>query len=224
MHTFFAVNGFLRITPSIRPRFQFRDFVEKVFSSFDFLSVPLYIPVFHSSTIEFIRRMLQVNGETEEIKLAQLPSLRITVFNHVWPYLAYIITHSPTLNLNHQNRADHESDVTICHRNISCMERNGEELDERFLLEQAKWEVRWLTEVENEKTLKERILTVESRASGWMTENWERQKRRERMQRKEGWDDAVEARVAGLNPEMSPDLKGKVFKLGVLASFNPYDS
>ncbi|KAK2959512.1 hypothetical protein BLNAU_5561 [Blattamonas nauphoetae] len=224
IHTFSAVSSFLQITPHIRPRLQSGDFVEKVFSSFDFLSVPLYIPVFHLYTVMFIRGMFEVNEETDEIKQATLQSLRITVYNHVWPYLVYIITHSPTLNLSRQNRVCHEIDVTICHRNVCDMEMKGEELDEGFLLEQAKWEVRWLTEVENEKTTKERILTFEHRASGWMTENKERQKRRERMQRKEGWDDAVEARVTGFNPEMSPDLKGTVFKLGVLASFNPFNS
>ncbi|KAK2956160.1 hypothetical protein BLNAU_8940 [Blattamonas nauphoetae] len=218
--TFSAISNLLKIEPENRTRLQSGDLMRKLFSSFDFQSVPLSEAEFHLFTVNFIRQMLTVNGATEEIKQAQFPSLRVSVYNHVWKYLSHVITHSPALTLNETNREIHEDDVSLCYRHIFFMEVAADELDEAFLLEQAKWEVRWLTEVENEERLDFRILTCGNRAYRWRTEKRGRLKRRERMLRKEGWDDAVETRVVGLHPEVSEDLRSKVLAFGILALFN----
>ncbi|KAK2950899.1 hypothetical protein BLNAU_14201 [Blattamonas nauphoetae] len=218
--TFSSIISLLTIAPENRTRLQSGNLVEKLFSSFDFQSVPLSKAEFHAFTVKFIRHMLAVDGATEEIKQAQFPSLRVSVYNHVWKYLSHVITHSPALTLNEIHRELHEDDVSLCYRHIFFMEVAADELDEAFLLEQAKWEVRWLTEVENEKTLDLRIFTCGNRAYRWRTEKWGRLKRRERMLRKEGWDDALETRVVGLHPEVSEDLRSKVLAFGILALFN----
>ncbi|KAK2955046.1 hypothetical protein BLNAU_9977 [Blattamonas nauphoetae] len=215
--TFSAIITLLEIGPENRTRLQSGNLVKKLFSSFDFQSVPLTEADFHSFTVNFIRQMLAVDGATEEIKQAQYPSLRGSVYDHVWKYLSHVITHSPALTLYDTHREKHEDDVSTCYRHIFFMEVAADELDEAFLLEQAKWEVRWLTEVENEETLDFRILTCGNRAYRWRTEKWGRLKRRERMLRKEGWDDAVETRVVGLHPEVSEDLRSKVLAFGILA-------
>ncbi|KAK2954430.1 hypothetical protein BLNAU_10598 [Blattamonas nauphoetae] len=78
------------------------------------------------------------------------------------------------------------------------MELRSDEHDADVVSELVKWEVRTMDEMENEANFVGLFQSMTSRTSEWNRNKRERQKRREVLLREEGWDDAFELRVVGI--------------------------
>ncbi|KAK2959441.1 hypothetical protein BLNAU_5490 [Blattamonas nauphoetae] len=88
------------------------------------------------------------------------------------------------------------------------MELRADEHDADFVSEMVKWETRTMVEMENEKPFGSVFRSMLNRTYEWKRNKRERQKRREVLLREEGWDDALEQRVVGIEVDTNQDMMG----------------
>ncbi|KAK2962069.1 hypothetical protein BLNAU_3125 [Blattamonas nauphoetae] len=100
------------------------------------------------------------------------------------------------------------------------MELRSDELDVDCVSELVKWEVRTMVEMENEEKLKFVFRSMLNRTSEWNHPKRERQKRREVLLREEGWDDAFELRVVGLEVDANETMKDLATYFSVELAYN----
>ncbi|KAK2953624.1 hypothetical protein BLNAU_11488 [Blattamonas nauphoetae] len=100
------------------------------------------------------------------------------------------------------------------------MELRSDEIDADFVPELVKWEVRTMVEMENEEYFKRVFMSIGNRTWKWNRDKRERQKRREVRLREEGWDDAFELRVVGIEVDTIQSIHKNAKAFRIEQAFN----
>ncbi|KAK2956344.1 hypothetical protein BLNAU_8711 [Blattamonas nauphoetae] len=179
-----------------------------MFETVDFASLPLseYNTLFIFTN--FIAFMCDPIGDAEKSRFEQYPLIRVSVFDPAKQFILFMFHNSDKLVLNEKAKCEHNLHLCRIHRHIKNMELRSDEHDADIVSELVKWEVRMMVEMENEETLEKVFQSLLSRTREWRRTKRELQKRREVLLREEGWDDAFELRVVGIEVDTSPGIQG----------------
>ncbi|KAK2952729.1 hypothetical protein BLNAU_12378 [Blattamonas nauphoetae] len=128
------------------------------------------------------------------------PLIRVSVFEPAKQYVTFMFQNYDRLTLDHPiDREDHENAVCLIHCHLKIVELRSDEHEPAFVSVLVKWEVRTMVEMEYETYFAIVIESVGNRTHEWQECKQDRQKRRERLLREEGWDDALDLRVVGIH-------------------------
>ncbi|KAK2950546.1 hypothetical protein BLNAU_14540 [Blattamonas nauphoetae] len=185
----------------MREKFMTANLVGRMFETDDFDSLPLLEPKTLLQLAKFIGCMLDPSGDDEEARFEQYPLIRVSVFEPAKQFLIFIFHNSDNLILDEKEQCEFERCLCMIHNHLKDMELRFDELDTDVVSELVKWEVRQMVKVENEETFETFFESMLNRTSEWNQDKRERQKRREALLREEGWDDAFELRVVGIEAD-----------------------
>ncbi|KAK2961204.1 hypothetical protein BLNAU_3972 [Blattamonas nauphoetae] len=201
-----AITNIVINYPSMKERFMTANLVGRMFETVDFVSLPLSESRTLSYLTDFITRMCFRIGFDVETRFEQLPLIRVSVFEPAKQFLIFMFRNSDKLILNDEDKADFESFLCWIHNRIKNMELRSDEHDADIVSELVKWEGRTMVEMENEEHFEIVFESMLNRTSEWNRDKRERQKRREVRLREEGWDDAFELRVVGIEVDSYQDI------------------
>ncbi|KAK2953679.1 hypothetical protein BLNAU_11400 [Blattamonas nauphoetae] len=191
--------------PSMGARFM-KVNLRRMLETVDFVSLPLS----ESSTLfqltNFIANMFPPNGEIEQALVEQYPLIRVSMFEPATQFITFMFRISDNLILNEDDIVEHENRMCQIHHHIKNIELRSDEHDTDFVSELVKWEMRTMVAMENEANFEIVFASLLNRTWEWRQFERERQKRREVLLREEGWDDAFELRVVGIEVETDQDL------------------
>ncbi|KAK2946774.1 hypothetical protein BLNAU_18304 [Blattamonas nauphoetae] len=151
--------------------------------------------------------MLEPNEFGTAALLKQYQLIRVYVLEPAKPFLISLFHNSDKLILDEQEQTQFEIVLSRIHRDITRMEHRSDEHDTDFVSELVKWEVRTMVEMENERAVEEFFKNMLNRTQEWKRDKPDRQKRREVVMREEGWDDAFELRVVGIEADTNQSLR-----------------
>ncbi|KAK2959454.1 hypothetical protein BLNAU_5503 [Blattamonas nauphoetae] len=197
--------------------------VGKLFETIDFVSRPLSESKTLFLLTNFIFYILQPIRNDKEARFEQYPRIRVYVFQPAKPFIIFILHNSDKLILDEEDNTQHENRLCWIHNHINNMELRSDEHDAAFVSELVKWEMRTMVEMENEEHFEIVFQSILSRTWKWNRDKPERQKRREVLLREEGWNDAVELRVVGIEVDASRDLVDLAEKFRIEQTFNADD-
>ncbi|KAK2961078.1 hypothetical protein BLNAU_3846 [Blattamonas nauphoetae] len=206
--------------PSMREQFLKANLVGGMFETVDFVSLPLSESNTLFTLTKFITNMLNPIGDDEEAQFEQYPLIRVSVFEPAKQFITFIFHHSDTLLLEEEDKAELDSHLFWIHNRIKNMELRSDEHDADFVSELRKWEVRQMVEMENEMNFGIVIGSMLNRTYKWNREKRERQKRREVRLREEGWDDAFELRVVGMEVDTNRNVQTVVRRFRIKLALN----
>ncbi|KAK2961139.1 hypothetical protein BLNAU_3907 [Blattamonas nauphoetae] len=187
------------VFPSMKKQFMTTNLVGRMFETVDFASLPLSESNTHHELTRFLAWMMEPIGDTEEAHFEQYPLIRLSVFEPVKHFITFLFNISDKLILSDEDKDELEDRICWIHCRITHMELRSDEYDTNFVSELAKWEIHTMIEKENEEDLKIILWSMLDRTWEWNRAKPERQKRREVVLREEGWDDAFELRVVGID-------------------------
>ncbi|KAK2955409.1 hypothetical protein BLNAU_9637 [Blattamonas nauphoetae] len=218
--TFVTITNIIINSPSMREQFITGNLVGKMFETIDFVSLPLSESNSFVSLTKFIRCMLTPIGDDLEVWLQQYPLIRVSVFEPAKQFITFMFHNSDKLILNEDAKTQLENCLSWIHNNIKNMEQRAEEHDADFVSELVKWEMRTMIEMENEDHFKIVFTSMLNRTQEWNRAKRERQKRREGRLREEGWDDAFELRVVGIEVDPNQEMLNGAGQFRTVQSFN----
>ncbi|KAK2945186.1 hypothetical protein BLNAU_19875 [Blattamonas nauphoetae] len=182
--------------PTTRHSFR-SEFFERIVKSVDFVNCPLSESETHLYLTQFIVLMLESTDDEEFMEHYRV--IRVSIFEPAKQYVSFIFQNWDRLTLDHPvDRSNHGKAVCLIHCHIKNMEIKSDEHEPALVSILVKWEVRQMIELENEDHVRTVFESIGSRTEDWQTNKQDRQKRREELLREEGWDDAFELRVVGI--------------------------
>ncbi|KAK2961200.1 hypothetical protein BLNAU_3968 [Blattamonas nauphoetae] len=215
-----TISNILIDYPSMRKQFMTADLVVRMFETVDFVSLPLSESKTLFVLTKFITWMFTPIGDDREAWFQQYPLIRVSVFEPAKQFITFIFHNSDKLILKEEDKTRLENCICWIHFNVNNMELRSDEIEADFVSELVKWEVRTMIEMENEEYFKRVFRSMLNRTSEWNQNNRERQKRREVVLREEGWDDAFELRVVGIEVGSNQKVQGLARRFRVRMTFN----
>ncbi|KAK2950521.1 hypothetical protein BLNAU_14514 [Blattamonas nauphoetae] len=192
--------------PTMREQFMTANLVGRMFERDDFVSLPLSESntLFHLT--RFIDWMFPPIGENEDARFEQYRLIHVSVFKPAKQFLTFMFHNSHKLVLDEEAQTELNNDLCWIHRHIKNIELRSDELDADFVSELVKWEVQKMVEMENEDCFDVFFDAICDRTVEWKEDKPERQKRREVSLKEEGWDDAFELRVVGIEADVNEEM------------------
>ncbi|KAK2950533.1 hypothetical protein BLNAU_14527 [Blattamonas nauphoetae] len=190
----------------MREKFMTANLVGRMFETDDFDSLLFSESRTLLQLAKFIGCMLDPSGDDEEAHFEQYPLIHVSVFEPAKQFLIFIFHNSDNIILDEKEQCEFERCLCMIHILIKDMELRFDELDTDVVSELVKWEIRSMIEMENEENFEIFFESMLNRTSEWNRNKRERQKRREVSLREEGWDDAFELRVVGIEVDTNQDL------------------
>ncbi|KAK2942722.1 hypothetical protein BLNAU_22364 [Blattamonas nauphoetae] len=206
--------------PWMRAKFMTANLVDRMFETVDFVSLPLSESETLFYLTHFITWLLEPIGDDEEAKFKQYRFIRVSVFEPAKKFFAFIFHNSDTLTLNELEQTQLERHLCRIHNHIKNMELLSDEHDPDFVSDLVRWEMQTMVEMENEGHFRIVFKSLLNRTQEWNRDKPERQKRREVHMREEGWDDAFELRVVGIEMGTKRKLKTLARKFRIELTFN----
>ncbi|KAK2944483.1 hypothetical protein BLNAU_20580 [Blattamonas nauphoetae] len=200
-NTVTAITNIVAVFPQMREKFMKENLVGRMFEAVDFVSLPLSESKILLELTYFIKFMLFPTGNDEAARFEQYPIILVSVFEPAKQFITFIFHNSDKLILDEENTAELENCHCLIHRHVKNLELRSDEHNADFVSELVTWEMHAMVEMENEANLKIVFQSMLGRTWEWNRDNRERQKRREVRLREEGWDDAFELRVVGINAD-----------------------
>ncbi|KAK2961136.1 hypothetical protein BLNAU_3904 [Blattamonas nauphoetae] len=150
----------------------------------------------------------------------QYRHIRVSVFEPAKQFIIFIFHNSDTLILEEKDKSGFELALCYIHIHIQNMELRSDEHDADFVSELVKWEVQTMVEMENEENFEIVFGSMLDRTYKWNRDQREREKRREVRLREEGWDDAFELRVVGIELDTNQTIKAFARGFRIEQGFN----
>ncbi|KAK2943952.1 hypothetical protein BLNAU_21098 [Blattamonas nauphoetae] len=184
--------------PEMRERWRSDDLVRRMFETVDFVSLPQFDAGTHLRLTHFIVLIVDTLEEDNEAYFHHIQLVRVSVFEPTKPFAIFIFHNWNRLRLGDVDRTELECHLSKVHAHIKNMELLSDEHDADIVSELVKCEAGQMIVMENERHFEHIFETILIRTLLWDREKPERQKRREVLLREEGWDDAFELRVVGI--------------------------
>ncbi|KAK2952731.1 hypothetical protein BLNAU_12380 [Blattamonas nauphoetae] len=198
--------------------------VGRIFESVNFVTLPLDESHTHLHLARFITLMFGRSEEDEDTRFSQYHLIRVSVFDPARQYIIFLFHNSDRLALDDDDDDDDRHLLEYClgsiHVHLKNMELRSDEHDTEFVCELVKWEVREMVERENEIVWGDVLLNMGNGTAIWKKEKQDREKRREVLLREEGWDDAFELRVVGIEKDVSDQMKRSAVDFRRVRAFN----
>ncbi|KAK2961197.1 hypothetical protein BLNAU_3965 [Blattamonas nauphoetae] len=206
-NTVSAISNIVHSFPSMKDNFISVDLLGRIFETVDFVSLSLSEskPVFQLTI--FLANMLFPNGDDEDAKFEQYRLIRVSVFEPAKQFIEFMFHNSDRLIVNEARQQALEIQLAIIHNHIKNMELRSDEHEANFVSEIAKWEVRTMVETESKIAFNFFFENLLNRTYEWRWNQPDRQKRREVRLREEGWDDAFELRVVGMEVDTNRNVQ-----------------
>ncbi|KAK2961962.1 hypothetical protein BLNAU_3018 [Blattamonas nauphoetae] len=218
--TIIAILVILDKFPSMRITFIEANLVGRMFETVHFV----FLTHSESNTLViltvFIERMLNPFGDDPAICPEHYRLLRACVLEPAKPFITFMFNNSDNLVLNEEDKAEVEDHLCRIHRHIQNMELRSDEHDSDFVSDIAIWETRTMVEMANEEIFQIVFQRLLNRSREWKQSNQERQKKREVVLREEGWDDAIELRVVGLEVDTNQNQQNASREFRVQLALN----
>ncbi|KAK2944557.1 hypothetical protein BLNAU_20511 [Blattamonas nauphoetae] len=195
------------VFPRMNERFMTVNLVGRMFETVDFVSLPLLESKTLFYLTRFISSMFDPNVENEDARFEQYRLIRVSVFEPAKHFITFMFRNSNTLILNEEDTKKLKNIICWIHHRITHMELRSHEHDADIVSELVKWEMRTMVEMENELNFGIVFNSMLDRTHEWRGFERERQKRREVVLRVEGWDDAFELRVVGMETDIDQDIQ-----------------
>ncbi|KAK2949818.1 hypothetical protein BLNAU_15213 [Blattamonas nauphoetae] len=194
--------------PWMREQFMTANLVGRMFETVDFVSLPLSESETHIQLSRFITWMFFPVGYTEEHPIfEQYPLIRVSVLEPAKEFIKSMFHNSDKLILNEADQKMIDSCISLTHHHIRNMDLRLDELDADIVSAFVNWEVRTMVAMEDDSSFCDVFDSMFRRLCEWTKNKPERLKRREVLLREEGWDDALELRVVGIEVDTSHNLK-----------------
>ncbi|KAK2950826.1 hypothetical protein BLNAU_14244 [Blattamonas nauphoetae] len=201
-----ALTNVVRNNPWMKETFKTSNLVGRMFETVDFVSIPLSASNTYLELTNFLSNMLDPIGGNTEARFEQYPLIRVSVFEPAQQFITFIFHNSATLILDEKEKAEFNNSLSWIHNHITNMDLRSGEHDADIVSELVKWEVRMMVEMETEAHVKIVFQSMANRTYKWNRDKRERQKRREVLLREEGWDDAFELRVVGIEKHTNQNM------------------
>ncbi|KAK2959452.1 hypothetical protein BLNAU_5501 [Blattamonas nauphoetae] len=218
-----ALSSIINITvdhPWIKTKFMSANLVGRMFETVDCVSLPLSESFTLFALTKFIRSMLRQIGDDEKTRFEQNSLIRVSVFEPAKRSIIFIFRNSDKLILNEKGKTALERHLCWIHNYLTNIELQTDEHDTFFVTELVKWEVPTMIEMENEANCLFVFRSMLIRTRKWKREKPERQRSRKVVLREEGWDDAFELRVVGIEMNTNQQLKRHARRFRVELTFN----
>ncbi|KAK2948491.1 hypothetical protein BLNAU_16560 [Blattamonas nauphoetae] len=199
--------------PLIKEQFMAANLVGRMFETVDFVSLPLSESDTPFQLTIFIASMFIPMGDDEDAQIEQYP--RIPKL-----FITFMFNNSENLFLDEEDRTKLEYNLCWIHHHIKNMDLQSDEHDADFVSELVKWEMRTMVEMENEEHFEYILQSIGNRTKIWRRNKRERQKRREALLREEGWDDAFELRMVGIEVDTNQSIQSDARELRRELRFN----
>ncbi|KAK2950904.1 hypothetical protein BLNAU_14206 [Blattamonas nauphoetae] len=206
--------------PSMKEKFMTANLVGRMFETVDFVSLPLSESQTLFALVKIITTMFNPIGDNDEERLEQFHRIRVSVLEPAKPFVIFIFHNSNKLILDEADKTKLENHLCWIHHRIKNMELRSDEHDADIVSELMKWEMRAMIEMENEDNFQIVFQSMVNRTWYWNQNKRERQKRREVVWREEGWDDAFELRVVGIEVEAPLQITDSSAGFRNCSSFN----
>ncbi|KAK2950105.1 hypothetical protein BLNAU_14907 [Blattamonas nauphoetae] len=152
--------------------------VKRMFETVDFVTLPLSESKTLFFLTKFLANMFEPIGDDEETWFEQYRLIRVSVFEQTNRFLRFIF-----------------------HNHTKHIERRFDEHDADIVSRLVKWEIQTMIEMENDDYFQVIVAGMVCTTSEWKPEIQERRKKRLVLLREEGWDDAFELRVVGIDAD-----------------------
>ncbi|KAK2952931.1 hypothetical protein BLNAU_12107 [Blattamonas nauphoetae] len=220
LHIIMSVGNIVVEFEWIKEKWMNANLVGRMFETVDFVSLPLSESNTLFQLTKFITNMFLPIGDDEEAKFKQYRHFRVSVFELAKHFITFIFNNSDKLKLNDEDRTQFEIVLCCTHDHITNMELRSDEHDADFVSELVKWEMRTMVEMENERPFTYFFRNLFHRTCEWNRDKRERQKRRQALLREEGWDDAFELRVVGIEEDTNQIIHDSVKTFRIELGFN----
>ncbi|KAK2955362.1 hypothetical protein BLNAU_9755 [Blattamonas nauphoetae] len=208
-NTLMALTTIVVDYPSMRERFMTVNLVGRMYEIIDFVSLPLSESNTLLELTIFIACMFCPIGDDLEAHFEQYRLIRVSVFEPAKQFLTFLFNNSDKLIQDEEHKSELEYHLCWIHHHFIVVELQSDEHNSDIVSELVKWEVRTMVEMENEEHFELVFQNMLGRTQEWNEVKRERQKRREVFLREEGWDDAFELRVVGIEADMTQQLHRK---------------
>ncbi|KAK2952607.1 hypothetical protein BLNAU_12435 [Blattamonas nauphoetae] len=205
--TIMAITNIVNVYPSMKEQFITTNLVGRMFEIVDFVSLPLSESKTHFAITRFHSSICRPTAETREAQFEQYRLIRVSVFQPAKHFIIFLFNNWDKLILNEEDTVELEKLLCNIHCRIKNMELRSDEHETDIVSELVKWEVRTMIEMEYEKHYINISLSIGNRTQEWNRNKRERQKRREVLLREDGWDDALELRVVGIEVDTDQTLR-----------------
>ncbi|KAK2958321.1 hypothetical protein BLNAU_6808 [Blattamonas nauphoetae] len=167
----------------------------------------------HSEAAGFLKAMLDPKAENLATRMEVYPSLRVFVFEPMKPYIHFLISNSHRLCLRGRDRINFECSLIGMFWQILDIEQHTIGIEDEFVRFLVKWEVDWLTDLEDDDLLDLFVIpfSVRSLHTGKLPSSL--MKRRKGWLRSEGWEDALELRVMEQSRGADGFIRPRIFLL-----------
>ncbi|KAK2949238.1 hypothetical protein BLNAU_15841 [Blattamonas nauphoetae] len=206
--------------PWMNEQFMATNLVGRMFETDDFVSLPLSESNTLFELTKFILSLSTPIGNDEDSYFEQYRLIRVSVFEPAKHFITFMFSNSNKLLLDEEDQVTLDHRICLIHSNVKNMELRSDEHDADIVSELVKWEMRSMIEMENEQNFESVFNDMLSRTSEWNQNQRERQKRREVLLREEGWDDAFELRVVGIELDTNDEMKECTRRFRVELTFN----
>ncbi|KAK2950843.1 hypothetical protein BLNAU_14261 [Blattamonas nauphoetae] len=220
MSMLIAITNILIHFPRMKVTFMTANLVGRMFETIDFVSRPLSEPRYHLYLTKFIACMSDPIGVTDDARFEQCAVIRVSVFEPAKQFIKKILHYSDKLTLEESIKFHFDNHLCWIHNNIKNLELRSDEHSADIVSELVKWEARTMVQMESERYFDYFFQTILHRTREWRRFERERQKRREMVLREEGWDDAFELRVVGIERDTRPSIFDKVRRFRVELALN----
>ncbi|KAK2953581.1 hypothetical protein BLNAU_11445 [Blattamonas nauphoetae] len=220
LNIFIAITNIVVHNPRMKDQFMKANVVGRMFETVDLASLPLSESNTHILITRFIYLMFEPIGENEKAQLEHYPHIRASVFEPAKQFIIFIFHNSDRLLLNEKDKTELVYYLWYIHNHIKNMELRSDEHDADFVSELVKWEVRTMVEMENEEPFQKVFRSMLNRTQEWNRDKRERQKRREVLLREEGWDDAFELRVVGIEADTDQNIQNDAKNFRIEQTYN----
>ncbi|KAK2949236.1 hypothetical protein BLNAU_15839 [Blattamonas nauphoetae] len=219
-NTIISLTNIVVLFERMTAKFMTVNLVSRMFGTVDFISLPLSESKTLFELTNFISCIFYPIGDDDEEKLEQYPHIRVCMFEPAKQFITFIFNNSDRLFLDEQGLVEHETQLCLIHFLIKNMELRADEHDADVVSELVKWEERTMVEMENEENFMIVFENMLDKTQEWNQNQRERQKRREVLLREEGWDDAFELRVVGIELDTNDEMKECTRRFRVELTFN----
>ncbi|KAK2948131.1 hypothetical protein BLNAU_16931 [Blattamonas nauphoetae] len=218
--TFSAVTNIIYNYSSMKQQFMTANLAGRMFETVDFVSLPLSESDTLLELTKFLANMSNPIGDDEATWTEQYRLIRVSVFEPAKTFITFIFNNSDKLVLDEAHKTELENSLSGLHYHITNMELHSDEHNGDLVSELVKWEVRQMVEMENEVPFPIVFQKMLDRNSFWNRDERDRLKRREVLLREEGWDDAFELRVVGIEADTDQEIKHDYKEFRIEMAFN----
>ncbi|KAK2957831.1 hypothetical protein BLNAU_7265 [Blattamonas nauphoetae] len=194
--------------------------VGRMFETVDFVSLPLSESQTLLQLTDFIDRMFIPIGVERQIRFEQYRLIRVSVFEPAKQFIVFMFKNSSKLVLRKESKTRLDYNLCRIHNHVSGMELRPDKQDGDLVSELVKYEMRTMVEMEKESNCLMILESMLNKTNEWNRNKPERQKRREVLLREEGWDDALELRVVGMETITDQRIRDDLKRFRVKMAFN----